>query len=156
MRLAVLSDTHGRPVPEACAERLRAADLVLHAGDVGTEAALEGLRALAPGIVAVRGNVDRAGLGLPERQEVDAGGVRIGLVHDAGPAKGRLARLRERFPGCDVVVFGHSHVPLLEQEDGFTILNPGSATQRRRQPRHTMVEGTVEGGRPSFAFVDLD
>jgi predicted phosphodiesterase len=83
----------------------------------------------------------------------DAG---IGLVHDAGPAKGRLARLRRRFPEADAVVFGHSHLPLHERAGSFQIFNPGSPTERRRAPRHTMGLARVEQSGIEFELVDLD
>ena len=162
MRIAIVADTHlprgSRSIPDACQERLHKADLVLHAGDLSTAAVLEELRALGPPVAAVRGNVDSAELRrlLPERQVVDAGGVRIGLIHDAGPARGRVARMRMAFPDCDAVVFGHSHIPLHEEEDGFQIFNPGSPTDRRRQPRHSMGVARVADGRVSFEHVWLD
>ena len=162
MRIAVVSDTHlprgSRSIPDACVEQMRGADLVLHAGDLSTAAVLEELRALGPPLAAVHGNVDSADLRriLPERQVVDAAGVRIGLVHDAGPARGRLARMRMAFPDCDAVVFGHSHIPLHEEEAGFQIFNPGSPTDRRRQPRHSMGVAQVDRGRVSFEHVWLD
>jgi predicted phosphodiesterase len=93
---------------------------------------------------------------LPERQVVDAGGARIGLIHDAGPAHGRLRRMRMAFPDCDAVVFGHSHIPLHEEEGGFQIFNPGSPTDRRRQPRHSMGLARVRDGRVTFEHVWLD
>jgi hypothetical protein len=157
VRIAVVSDTHGRPLPPAAVARAGAAELLVHAGDVGSPEALAGLRALGPPLVAVAGNVDAPGLGLPAEEVVEAAGARIGVVHDAGPAKGRLERLRRRFPGCALVVFGHSHIPLHETApDGFAIFNPGSATQRRRQPRHTMGEAVAEDGAVRVALVDLD
>jgi len=162
MQIAVVSDTHlprgSRAIPDACIERMRAADLVLHAGDLMAPAVLEDLRALGPPVAAVYGNMDGADLRrvLPERQVVDAGGARIGLIHDAGPSHGRLPRMRMIFPDCDAVVFGHSHIPLHEEEDGFQIFNPGSPTDRRRQPRHSMGTAVVEGGRLRFEHVWLD
>ncbi len=92
----------------------------------------------------VYGNVDEPVLSreLPERATLHAGGVEIGLLHDAGTSKGRLARMRRAFPSADLVVFGHSHTPLIEVDDGFTIFNPGSPTQRRRAPARTM--GLIE------------
>ncbi len=132
--------------------------LVLHAGDLSTAAVLEDLRALGPPLAAVHGNIDSAELRrlLPERQVVEAAGVRIGLIHDAGPAKGRLGRMRMAFPECDAVVFGHSHIPLHEESDGFQIFNPGSPTDRRRQPRHSMGLALVTDGRVSFQHVWLE
>ena len=105
----------------------------------------------------MHGNVDGPDVRarLPARRVVEAGGARIGMVHDAGPATGRLARQRAAFPGCDAVVFGHSHIPLHETADGFQIFNPGSPTDRRRQPRHTMGLARVERGRVRFELVDL-
>jgi putative phosphoesterase len=137
---------------------MRIADLVMHVGDLSVMSVLEELRALGPPVIAVHGNIDSAELRrvLPERQVVEAAGVRIGMVHDAGPAKGRLRRMRMAFPDCEAVVFGHSHIPLHEEEDGFQIFNPGSPTDRRRQPRHSMGEAVVEGGRVSFEHVWLD
>jgi predicted phosphodiesterase len=87
---------------------------------------------------------------------VDADGAKIAIVHDAGPARARLERLRARFPGADAVVFGHSHIPLHEARDGFQIFNPGSPTDKRREPRFTMGRAEVEGGRVRFAIVPLD
>ena len=92
---------------------------------------------------------------LPEQRTVDLEGSRVAVVHDAGPAAGRLERLRRRFPEVDAVIFGHSHIPLHEQApDGFQIFNPGSPTDRRRQPRHTM--GALgASGSLSFELVTL-
>ena len=161
MRIAVISDTHlprgSRRLPEECVDRLRAADLILHAGDLMRLPVLEQLESYGP-VVAVHGNVDDSEVcaALPEVTSVDAGAVTIGLVHDAGPAKGRLARLRGRFPDADAVVFGHSHVPLHERApDGFQIFNPGSPTERRRAPRHTMGIATVVGGQLTFELIAL-
>jgi hypothetical protein len=119
---------------------------------------LEELEALGPPVHGVRGNVDSAELQarLPLTRIVDAAGAKIALIHDAGPATGRLARMRRRFPDADAVVFGHSHIPLLESEAGFTIFNPGSPTERRRSPRHTMGLATVDVGRVTFELVPLD
>lgn len=160
MRIAIVSDTHARALPETAVRRIRAAGLVLHAGDLTTPADLDALAAIGPPVVAVHGNVDDAEVraALPERRVVDAGGVRIAMVHDAGPAKGRLERMRRAFADADAVVFGHSHIPLHERAaDGLQIFNPGSATDRRRQPRRTMGEATVApDGTIAFAHVDLD
>ena len=146
MLIAVISDTHmprgARRLPDACVERIRAADLVLHAGDFSTLEVLRELEAIGPPLVGVHGNVDSVELRrlLPAERVVEADGARVGLLHDAGPRGGRLERMRGRFgERADVVIFGHSHLPLHEQaEDGFQILNPGSPTERRRAPSHTM------------------
>lgn len=164
MRIAVISDTHmpgrGRTLPEACLARLRAADVIIHAGDWSDLGTLSLVRSLGRPLVAVHGNVEERAVraALPATAQVDVGGLRIGVVHDAGPAAGRLARLRRRFPGCGGVVFGHSHMPLLETaDDGFLILNPGSPTDRRRSPRHSMAELVVAPGEPpAVAFLAVD
>jgi putative phosphoesterase len=161
--MAIISDTHlprpGRRLPDACRARLGEADLILHAGDLVGREVLDDLEAIGPPVAAVHGNVDAAAVRqlLPAERVVEAAGARIGMVHDAGPAAGRLARMARRFPGCDAVVFGHSHIPLLERGgDGFQIFNPGSPTDRRRQPSHTMGVGDVAGGRVAFELVTLD
>jgi len=162
VRLAIISDTHlprgGRALPPACVEQLRAADLILHAGDFMELAVLEELQALGPTVCAVRGNVDSAELQtrLPLTRVVAAEGVKIAMVHDAGPSDRRLDRLRRRFPDADAVVFGHSHIPLLERDAGFTIFNPGSPTERRRAPQHTMGLATVDHGAVTFRIIRLD
>jgi len=159
---AVIADTHmprgARRLPEECVERLRAADLVLHAGDFVGPAVLADLERLGPPVAAVHGNVDAPSLrsGLPAERVVEGPGVRVGLVHDAGPARGRVARLRRRFPSVDAVVFGHSHLPLSERaDDGFQIFNPGSPTERRRAPRKTMGVARLEDGTITFEHVSL-
>jgi uncharacterized protein len=145
MEIAIISDTHlprgRRKLPDACIHRLRAADLIVHAGDLMRLEVLHELQALGGRVVAVHGNVDDAAVraALPETAVVGAGERRIAVIHDAGPAAGRLARMRARFPDADAVVFGHSHIPLHETgAGGFQIFNPGSPTDRRRQPEHTM------------------
>ena len=160
--IAVLADTHmpkgGRRLPEKAVELLRGAEAVLHAGDFFALSVLREIDAICPGpIHAVHGNVDEAELRaeLPETVEVEFDGVRIAIVHDAGPAKGRLARMRARFPAADAVIFGHSHLPLHEEEEGFQIFNPGSPTERRRAPRHSMGLLKIEAGRPVFEHVWL-
>jgi uncharacterized protein len=150
MRIAVVSDTHmprgARALPEACVERLRAADLILHGGDVVGAAFLEELRALGPPVEAVYGNMDEPALkaALPKERVVEVEGIRIGMVHIPGPRVGREARLVARFPGCDAIVYGHTHVPQVEEHEGVWILNPGSPTERRSSPERTMLELAVE------------
>jgi putative phosphoesterase len=164
VRIAVLSDTHfplrGPALPDACVAALDRADLILHAGDLCDLSALILLRAFVAPLVAVRGNVDHPAVRreLPETAIADANGMRIGIVHDAGPERGRTARLRARFPDAHGVVFGHSHIPFWHTDgDGFFILNPGSPTDRRRQPRHSMVELTIDDAAgPHAAFLAVD
>jgi hypothetical protein len=161
VEIAIISDTHlprgARALPEACRERLQTADLIIHAGDFVTLEVLQELRELGP-VVGVHGNVDNAAVrvALPATAIVPVGERRVGIVHDAGPAAGRLRRLRIRFPDADAVVFGHSHIPLREgAPDGFQIFNPGSTTDRRRQPHHTM--GVCHAGAQlRFELVRLD
>ncbi len=142
--IAVLADTHmpkgSRRLPERCVATVEAAEAVIHAGDFFAPAALEEVRALCPIVYAVHGNVDEASLrrSLSAELEVEVGRKIVAVTHDAGPAKGRLARLRRRFPTADAVVFGHSHLPLHEVEGSFQIFNPGSPTERRRAPRASM------------------
>jgi len=161
VELAIISDTHlsrgHRQLPEDCVERLRSADVIVHAGDFITLAVLRDLQEYGR-LVAVHGNVDDQQLrvALPETRVLRLDGVRIGIVHDAGPAPGRLERLRKRFPEADAVVFGHSHMPLHEgAADGFQIFNPGSPTERRRAPEHTMGIGRVEDGRVEFELLAI-
>ncbi|MEA2281047.1 MAG: uncharacterized protein QOK21_1654 [Solirubrobacteraceae bacterium] len=161
MRLAIISDTHlprgRRRLSAGCVERLRDADAILHAGDFVEAPVLRTLEGLGPPVHAVAGNQDDPVLRhvLPEVRTVAAGGATIAMLHDAGPAAGRLARMRRRFPGVDAVVFGHSHIPLLEQDGGFAIFNPGSPTDKRRQPVHTMGLATVGDGGLRFELVEL-
>jgi len=161
MRIAVISDTHlpkgTRVLPEACLERLRAAELILHCGDIVGEQFLEELLALGPPVEAVYGNMDTPGLKalLPKERVVEAGEARIGMVHIPGPRARREARLLARFPGCDAIVYGHTHVPEVERHEGVWILNPGSPTERRSAPARTMLELVVEGRDLAPALVSL-
>lgn len=129
-----------RRLPAECLRRLEAADLILHAGDFVRVGVLEGLRRLAP-VEAVVGNMDEAALRehLPERRVVEVEDVRIGIVHVPGPAAGRAERLAAAFPGCDAVVYGHTHVPEVRRLGEVWILNPGSPTERRGAPAHSML-----------------
>ena len=145
-------------MPDACVETMRASDLILHAGDFTYPEVLADLVAIGPPVAAVHGNVDTDELRqrLPEARVLDADGATIAMVHDAGPAAGRLERMRARFPGADAVVFGHSHIPLHEQRDGFQIFNPGSPTDRRSQKHHTMGVARIEAGHIQFELRQLD
>jgi uncharacterized protein len=162
LRIAIIADTHlprgSRVLPEACSEHLRGADLILHAGDISTMQTLIELRELGPPVHAVAGNVEEPAIRecLPQELELELGGVRLAMTHDAGPSQGRLQRLRRRFPQATVVIFGHSHIPLCEQGDeGFQIFNPGSPTDRRRQPEHSMGVAYIEDAEVRFAHIML-
>ncbi len=161
MRLAIVADTHmprgGRHLPGECRARLRDADLIVHAGDFTGPEVLAEIEALGPPLVAVHGNVDAPEVvaRLPAEAEFQADGARIAVIHDAGPRRGRLARIRRRFPDADAVIFGHSHLPLHEQSEGLQIFNPGSPTERRRAPRHTMGVAEAQGGAVEFTLLEL-
>ena len=125
---------------------LAAADLILHGGDVSTAEVLAELERLGP-LEAVFGNADEAALkeALPKERVVEVDGARIGMVHIAGPRSGREERLVARFPGCQAVIYGHTHAPQVEQHGGVWILNPGSPTERRRAPVRSMLILDVNG-----------
>jgi uncharacterized protein len=153
VRVVVLADTHAprrwRACPPRVAEQLRGADLILHAGDVCTAPVLAELAEYAP-VVAVLGNNDGpdvARWGAAATAELELEGLSVAMVHDSGPAVGRLARMRRAFPGADLVVFGHSHIPLDESAHGLRIFNPGSPTDRRREPHGTLGVLRIESGR---------
>ena len=144
MRAVVLSDTHSprrwKGCPPAVAAHLETADVILHAGDVCTPDVLDFLAGFAP-VHAVLGNNDVpevAAWGAPETVEVELGGVALEMIHDSCQRVGRSARMRRLFPHADLVVFGHSHIPLDVTGDGLRIFNPGSPTDRRRQPYGTL------------------
>ena len=153
MKVVVLADTHApsrwRSCPPRVAAHLRGADLILHAGDVCTADVLDELAAYAP-VHAVRGNNDGpdvAAWGAPDTLELGLGGVRLAMIHDSGPRSGRPARLRGRFPDAGLVVFGHSLIPVDLAADGQRIFNPGSPTDRRREPHGTIGVLDIDGGR---------
>jgi uncharacterized protein len=157
MRVVLLTDTHladgaARSLDERVLDEVAASDLVLHAGDVTGAELLAHLGALAP-VRAVLGNNDvTLRERLPEQVRLDLDGLDVGMVHDAGPRSARPARLARRFPGADLVVFGHSHEPEDTAVAGCPrIFNPGSPTQRRRAPTRTFGLLDVEAGR----IVDL-
>ena len=129
-----------RGLPEGCLRLLRESSLILHTGDLTSREFLVELEGLGP-VAAVRGNMDEPRLRstLPERLEIEAEGIRIGLVHDGGSRAGRADRLPTWFPGCDAVAYGHSHQPEVSRVDETWILNPGSPTERRRAPEKTMI-----------------
>jgi putative phosphoesterase len=152
MRVTVLSDTHAprhwKSCPPAVAEHLRGADLILHAGDVCTAAVLGELSDYAP-VRAVIGNNDGpdvAAFGAEPTLELELDGLKVAMIHDSGQASGRLRRLRRAFPVADLVVFGHSHIPLDDSDGALRIFNPGSPTDRRRQPHGTIGLLEIESG----------
>jgi putative phosphoesterase len=152
VRISVLSDTHSprfwKGCPPAVTAALTGTDLILHAGDVCLVQTLVELEAFAP-VRAVRGNNDGedvAAWGAPETLELELEGLAVAMIHDSGPASGRGARLLRRFPDADLVVFGHSHIPWDEVHRGQRAFNPGSPTDKRRQPRGTMGELVIEDG----------
>jgi putative phosphoesterase len=160
-RVAVIADTHlprgTRALPDECTRLLKGADLVLHAGDFVSAAFLEELRALGPPVEAVHGNMDEPALkeALPKQRVVEVDGIQIGMVHDAGPRLRREARLAARFEDCEAVVYGHTHVPQVERFQHLWVLNPGSPTDRRKQPVHTMLVLRVRGSRITPELVTL-
>ncbi len=166
MKVGVLSDTHmasggargRRRLPGRCTAILAECDLLLHAGDIMSLAALAELEAIGPPLRAVSGNMDGWELRtrLPDALELELDDVRVAMLHDAGPAAGRIARMRRRFPAADAVVFGHSHLPLHERDGDFQIFNPGSPTERRRAPHHSIGIARIEHGAIDFELVTLD
>ncbi|HWD07684.1 MAG TPA: metallophosphoesterase family protein [Actinomycetota bacterium] len=160
MRIGVISDTHipsrAAAIPAAAVDAFAGVDLILHAGDVSVRSVLAELARIAP-VRAVAGNIDDADLttDLPEVLRVEMGGVEIGMIHNSGPTGGRRARMRRRFPGCRVVVFGHSHQPVAEDRDGLLLLNPGSACDPRRAKVPSVAILEVAGGEPAAKLVWL-
>ena len=153
MRLLLIADTHvpkrARDLPHRVWDEVARADVVLHAGDWVDAALLDALEGKADRLVACWGNNDGAELRarLPERADANLSGVRFTVVHETGGAAGREARMAERYPDTDVLVFGHSHIPWdTTATTGLRLLNPGSPTDRRRQPFCTYMTATVEDG----------
>ncbi|ELS58590.1 metallophosphoesterase family protein [Streptomyces viridochromogenes] len=154
MRLLLTSDTHlpkrAKALPDRLLAELPRADVVFHAGDWVDEATLDLLESRCARLVGVWGNNDGPGLRarLPEVAYAELGGLRFGVVHETGPAQGREARCAARFPDLDVLVFGHSHIPWdTTAPSGLRLLNPGSPTDRRRQPHRTYMTATAADGR---------
>jgi putative phosphoesterase len=148
-----LSDTHvpkrARDLPASLWDRIDTADVVVHAGDWVDVALLDELERRAARLVGVFGNNDHGALRvrLPEVARADIGGLRVAVVHETGSAQGRELRCAQRFPDVDLLVFGHSHIPWdTTAPGGLRLLNPGSPTDRRRQPHATYLTGTVDDG----------
>ncbi|MET9844125.1 metallophosphoesterase family protein [Streptomyces ossamyceticus] len=153
MRLLLMSDTHlprrARALPERLLADLPHADVVVHAGDWVDEATLDLLEQRSRRVIGVYGNNDGPALRarLPEVARADLDGLRLAVVHETGPAQGRERRCADRFPDTDVLVFGHSHIPWDTTTDtGLRLLNPGSPTDRRRQPHCTYMTATAADG----------
>ncbi|WP_106250826.1 metallophosphoesterase family protein [Allonocardiopsis opalescens] len=152
-RLVIISDTHlptrARELPEPVWAAVERADVVIHAGDWCELPALLALQKRSRRLVGVYGNNDGPPLRerLPEVARVELGGLRFAVVHETGPAKGREHRCEQRFPDTDVLVFGHSHIPWdTTAPGGLRLLNPGSPTDRRRQPHATYLTATAGNG----------
>ena len=158
MIVGVLADTHiprrARDLPHLAYQYLAGVDAIIHAGDVVSEGVLDRMREIAP-VYAVLGNNDR-GMVLPSQVSLCFEGVEIAVIHDSGARVGREARLRRWFPSARVVVFGHSHTPVNEWEDGLLLFNPGSPTDRRRQPCHTMGRLRLANGQVEGEILTLD
>ncbi|MFI0508766.1 metallophosphoesterase family protein [Streptomyces sp. WSLK1-5] len=154
MRLLLMSDTHlpkrAKQLPDRLLAELPHADVVFHAGDWVDTDTLDLLESRSSRLVGVYGNNDGPELRarLPEVAYVELGGVRFAVVHETGAAQGREARCAARYPDADVLVFGHSHIPWdTTAPGGLRLLNPGSPTDRRRQPHCTYMTATVADGR---------
>ena len=154
MRLLLLADTHlpkrAKDLPAQVWDAVEAADVVVHAGDWVEERLLDELEQRSERLVGVWGNNDGPGLRarLPEVARVELGGLRLAVVHETGDAKGREERCQQEYADVDVLVFGHSHIPWdTTTESGLRLLNPGSPTDRRRQPHCTYMTCRVEEGR---------
>ncbi|HET6817463.1 MAG TPA: metallophosphoesterase [Mycobacteriales bacterium] len=154
MRLLLLADTHiprrARDLPTQVWDDLEKADVVVHAGDWVDVAVLDAIERRARRLIGVYGNNDGAALRerLPEVAHVDLDGLRLGVVHETGGRDGRERRCAARFPDTDVLVFGHSHIPWdTTATNGLRLLNPGSPTDRRRQPVATYMTARISRGR---------
>jgi putative phosphoesterase len=159
--VVVLSDTHipdfAKRVPAALFPELRRADLILHAGDITVRSVLEELEGYAP-VRAALGNGDRRDVtewGARDEVRFEIDGLPAAMVHNAGPSKGRERRLRRRFPGTRLIVFGHSHIPVDAEVEGVRLLNPGSPTWKRRQPAPTFARIDTGDGRLSTRIVEV-
>lgn len=159
-RIGVLSDTHvpkrGARLPDAVLRHFEDVELILHAGDLSTRAVLDQLSAYAP-VEAVQGNVEQheVVLKLPIKRTLVVGGCEIGMVHILGERRDYARNARREFPGARVVIFGHSHIPWLEDANGLLLLNPGSAMDRRQQPHCTIALLTITDGAPAAEIIAL-
>jgi putative phosphoesterase len=158
MKIAVLADTHipkrARKLPEKALAVLADADAIIHAGDVVSDEFLQALLSIAP-VYAVLGNNDLT-LSLPETLEFELNGIKFAVIHDSGASAGRATRMKKRFPEAQIVVYGHSHIPMNLMENDQLLFNPGSPTDRRQQPNHTMGVLTIKEGIMESEIVALD
>lgn len=158
MKVVVLADTHipkrAKTLPEKAWELVKSADVILHAGDVLSDDFLTELRKCAP-VHAVRGNNDLDLPELPETVELELDGARIAMIHNSGDKTGRAKRMKKRFPNANIVVFGHSHIPMNEEADGIRLFNPGSPTDKRTQPRATIGILDIQKGSVRAEIIEL-
>lgn len=158
--IGVISDTHLphgiRRIPDKVFGLFEGAELILHAGDFVEAEVLYELQAIAP-VRAVLGNCDSFELSrqLRPTESVEVGGIRIGMIHDSGDRQGRRRRMAGAFPGHRVVVFGHSHMPAIDDDDQLLLLNPGSACDPRRAKIPTVAILEIDDGQPSARLVEL-
>lgn len=159
-RIGVISDTHlparGSRIPLAALRHFESVEVIVHAGDHSIRTAIDQLSAYAP-VAAVQGNVEEEEIiaMLPLKRELMVGGCAIGIVHILGDRAHYAQTARREFPTARVVIFGHSHIPHLDDHDGLLLLNPGSATDRRRQPHCSIALLTITDGRPSAEIIAL-
>jgi len=152
LRIAVLSDTHlavGKSLPLFVREQLTQIDMIIHAGDLTHRGLLEQLSSIAP-VRAVRGNCDGWDISLPDRDVIECEALRIGLIHgDSGKGKSTSERAYHAFKGTsvDIIVFGHSHTPFIEWREGILLFNPGSPTDKRREPQYSFGLLDIQQGR---------
>jgi uncharacterized protein len=161
MMVVVLADTHtrgrSRPLPSGAWPYIRSADHILHAGDVCDPVLLDELASFAP-VTVVLGNCDGYDVkhwGAQVETQFELGGVAIGMVHDSGLSRARRKRLREMFPEARVAIYGHSHLPCSDDEDGLLLLNPGSPTWPRRAPWPSLALLWIDDGRVEAEVVPV-
>jgi uncharacterized protein len=159
-KIGVISDTHlprgNRKIPDAVFNLFAGADLILHAGDFVQAEVLYELGAVAP-VKGVLGNCDPPELArrVPLKESIEIDGVLIGMIHDSGDRERRRQRMAKAFPGHRVVVFGHSHMPVIDDDGELMLLNPGSACDPRRARTPTVAVLDIAGGKPSARLVEL-
>jgi putative phosphoesterase len=160
VRVGIISDTHipgrAKALPSKVFELFKDVDLILHAGDFVSPQVLDELSAIAE-TKGVVGNMDDGGIRgrLPDREFLTLDGVSVGMVHDSGLGGGRRQRMRKMFPDCRVVVFGHSHQPLIEDDGDLLLLNPGSACDPRKARVPTIAVLDLRDGRPEAELIQL-